>query len=115
MDLSFYTFFQNSLNSKISGFFYSLVMYNDRLLIVIKFLKGDRKMKNRFSKVFALLVLLGSVPTVFAEIKEIQKERGGTSLQNVHDRVFVWMDSKYSRQSCSVSLKTAGQRCLTYS
>lgn len=62
-------------------------MYNDRLLIVIKFLKGDRKMKNRFSKVFALLVLLGSVPTVFAEIKEIHKERGGSSLQNVHDRV----------------------------
>ena len=34
-----------------------------------------------------LLVVLGSVALVFAEIKETQRERGGPDLKNVHDRV----------------------------
>ena len=34
-----------------------------------------------------LLVVLGSVALVFADIRETQRERGGRDLQNVHDRV----------------------------
>ena len=34
-----------------------------------------------------LLLCLGSVTSAFAEIKEIDRERGGSDLQNVHDRV----------------------------
>jgi hypothetical protein len=34
-----------------------------------------------------LLLCLGSVASAFAEIKETEKERGGSDLQNVHDRV----------------------------
>ena len=34
-----------------------------------------------------LLLVLGSVALVFADIKETQRERGGRDLQNVHDRI----------------------------
>ena len=37
--------------------------------------------------VVLLVVVLGSVTLVSAEIKETQRERGGSDLQNVHDRV----------------------------
>jgi hypothetical protein len=44
-------------------------------------------MKKFFSVGFVLLVVLGSVALVFADIKETQRERGGSDLQNVHDRI----------------------------
>jgi hypothetical protein len=44
-------------------------------------------MKKFFSVGIILLVVLGSVALVFADIKETQRERGGSDLQNVHDRV----------------------------
>jgi hypothetical protein len=44
-------------------------------------------MKKLFCVVFVLLVVLGSVASVSAEIRETQRERGGSDLQNVHDRV----------------------------
>jgi hypothetical protein len=44
-------------------------------------------MKKFFCVGVVLLVILGSVALVFAEIKETQRERGGPDLQNVHDRV----------------------------
>ena len=44
-------------------------------------------MKKFFRVGVVLLVILGSVALVFAEIKETQRERGGSDLQNVHDRV----------------------------
>ncbi len=34
-----------------------------------------------------LLLVLGSVALVFADIRETQRARGGSDLQNVHDRV----------------------------
>jgi hypothetical protein len=34
-----------------------------------------------------LLACIGSAATAFAEIDEIERERGGSDLQNVHDRV----------------------------
>ena len=34
-----------------------------------------------------LLVIVGSVAFVSADIKETQRERGGNDLQNVHDRI----------------------------
>jgi hypothetical protein len=44
-------------------------------------------MKKFFGAGVVLLVVLGSVALVLAEIRETQKERGGQGLQNVHDRV----------------------------
>jgi hypothetical protein len=44
-------------------------------------------MKKFFRVGVVLLVILGSVALVYAEIKETQRERGGPDLQNVHDRV----------------------------
>ncbi len=44
-------------------------------------------MKKFFRVGVVLLLILGSVALVFAEIKETQRERGGSDLQNVHDRV----------------------------
>ena len=44
-------------------------------------------MKKYFRVGVVLLLVLGSVAIVFADIKEIQRARGGSNLQNVHDRV----------------------------
>jgi hypothetical protein len=44
-------------------------------------------MKKFLSVGVVLLVILGSVPLVFADIREIQRKRGGRDLQNVNDRV----------------------------
>ena len=44
-------------------------------------------MKKYFRVGVVLLLVLGSVAFVFADIRETQKERGGSNLQNVHDRV----------------------------
>ncbi len=44
-------------------------------------------MKKFFRFGVILLVVLGTVALVFAEIRETQRERGGRDLQNVHDRV----------------------------
>jgi len=43
--------------------------------------------KKYFRVGVVLLLVLGSVAFVFADIRETQKERGGSNLQNVHDRV----------------------------
>ena len=43
---------------------------------------------NKFFRLgIVLLLVLGSVALVFAEIRETQRERGGPDLKNVHDRV----------------------------
>ena len=44
-------------------------------------------MKKYFRVGVVLLLVLGSVALVFADIRQTQKERGGSDLQNVHDRV----------------------------
>jgi hypothetical protein len=44
-------------------------------------------MKKFFLVGVVLLLILGSVVLVFAGIKETQRARGGSDLQNVHDRV----------------------------
>ena len=44
-------------------------------------------MKKSFRVGVVLLVVLGTVALVFADIKETQRERGGRDLQNVNDRV----------------------------
>ena len=44
-------------------------------------------MRKIFRVGIVLLVVLGSVALVFADIREIQRARGGSDLQNVHDRV----------------------------
>lgn len=44
-------------------------------------------MKKFFRGGVILLVVLGSVALVFADIRETKRERGGRDLQNVHDRV----------------------------
>ena len=44
-------------------------------------------MKKYFRVGVVLLLVLGSVALVFADIREIQRARGGSDLQNVHDRV----------------------------
>ena len=44
-------------------------------------------MKKFFRLAVVLLVVLGTVALVFAEIRETQRERGGRDLQNVNDRV----------------------------
>ena len=44
-------------------------------------------MKKVYLVVIVLLVVLGSVALVFADIRETQRARGGSDLQNVHDRV----------------------------
>jgi len=44
-------------------------------------------MKMFFRVGVVLLVVLGNVALVSAEIRETQRERGGPDLQNVHDRV----------------------------
>ena len=44
-------------------------------------------MKKFFRLAVVLLVVLGTVALVFAEIRETQRERGGPDLKNVHDRV----------------------------
>ena len=44
-------------------------------------------MKKYFRVGVVLLLVLGSVALVFADIRETQRERGGSDLQNVHDRV----------------------------
>jgi len=44
-------------------------------------------MKKFFRVGVVLLLVLGSVALVFAGIKETQRARGGSDLQNVHDRV----------------------------
>ena len=44
-------------------------------------------MKKFFRVGDVLLVILGSVALVFAGINETQRERGGSDLQNVHDRI----------------------------
>ena len=44
-------------------------------------------MKNIIRTGAVLLVFLGSICSVNAEIKEIHTKRGGSGLQNVHDRV----------------------------
>jgi hypothetical protein len=44
-------------------------------------------MKNFFRVGLFLLVVLGSFALVSAEIRETQRNRGGSDLQNVHDRV----------------------------
>jgi len=43
--------------------------------------------KKLFCAGIILLISLGSVALSFAEIKELERERGGSDLQNVHDRV----------------------------
>jgi hypothetical protein len=70
-------------------------------------------MKKFFGAGVVLLVVLGSVALVLAEIRETQKERGGQGCKMCMTEYFVWMDSKCSRQSCSVSLKTVVQRSPT--
>ena len=44
-------------------------------------------MKKIFRVGLFLLIVLGSFALVSAEIKETQRNRGGSDLQNVHDRV----------------------------
>ena len=44
-------------------------------------------MKKFFRLAVVLLVVLGTVAFVFAEIRQTQRERGGPDLKNVHDRV----------------------------
>jgi hypothetical protein len=44
-------------------------------------------MKKIYYVAFILLACIGSAATAFAEIDEIERERGGSDLQNVHDRV----------------------------
>ena len=44
-------------------------------------------MKKVFRLGIVLLLVLGTVALVFAEIRETQRERGGPDLKNVHDRV----------------------------
>jgi hypothetical protein len=44
-------------------------------------------MKKYFRVGVVLLLVLGSVALVFADIRETQRERGGSDLQNVHDRI----------------------------
>jgi hypothetical protein len=44
-------------------------------------------MKKLFCVGVVLLVVLGSLALVFAEIRETQRGRGGPDLKNVHDRV----------------------------
>jgi hypothetical protein len=44
-------------------------------------------MKKIFRMGLILLIVLGSAALVFADIRETQRERGGSDLQNVHDRV----------------------------
>ena len=44
-------------------------------------------MKKYFRVGVVLLLVIGSVTLVFADIRETQRERGGSDLQNVHDRV----------------------------
>ena len=44
-------------------------------------------MKKYFRVGVVLLLVLGSVALVFADIRETHRERGGSDLQNVHDRV----------------------------
>jgi hypothetical protein len=44
-------------------------------------------MKKLYYAVFILLACLGSTTSAFAEINETDRERGGSDLQNVHDRV----------------------------
>ncbi len=44
-------------------------------------------MKKYFRVGVVLLLVLGSVALVFADIREIQRARGGSDLLNVHDRV----------------------------
>ena len=56
-------------------------------VMILIFLKGGRKMKKFFRVGVVLLVILGSVALVFAGINETQRERGGSDLQNVHDRI----------------------------
>ncbi len=44
-------------------------------------------MKKFFSAVIILTVTLFSTVSVWGEIKETDRERGGSDLQNVHDRI----------------------------
>ena len=44
-------------------------------------------MKKFFCWAVVLLVVLGTVALVFAEIRQTQRERGGPDLKNVYDRV----------------------------
>jgi len=44
-------------------------------------------MKKFFRLAVVLLVVLGTVAFVFAEIRQTQRERGGPDLKNVYDRV----------------------------
>jgi len=44
-------------------------------------------MKKIYYVLFILLACMGNAATAFAEIDEIERERGGSDLQNVHDRV----------------------------
>ncbi|MCI5123227.1 MAG: hypothetical protein D3925_01805 [Candidatus Electrothrix sp. AR5] len=44
-------------------------------------------MKKFFSAVIILIITLISISPVCGEIKESDRERGGSDLQNVHDRV----------------------------
>ena len=44
-------------------------------------------MKKLFCVVVVLIIVLGSVALGLAKIREIDRERGGADLQNVHDRV----------------------------
>ena len=44
-------------------------------------------MKKIYYVLFILLACMGNAATAFAEIDEIEIERGGSDLQNVHDRV----------------------------
>ena len=44
-------------------------------------------MKKIFLVGITLLLVFSSATFAFAEIKEIQRERGGSDLQNVHDRL----------------------------
>ena len=44
-------------------------------------------MKKFFRLGIVLLLVLGSVALVFADIRETQRARGGPDLKNVHDRV----------------------------
>ena len=44
-------------------------------------------MKKIYYVAFILLACMGSAATAFADIDQIERERGGSDLQNVHDRV----------------------------
>jgi len=44
-------------------------------------------MKKIYYVAFILLAYMGSVAAASAEIDEIERKRGGSDLQNVHDRV----------------------------